>query len=361
MTPLLGLIVVGLAGALNGAFALPMKKARLWAWENTWLVYSFVGMVVVGWGVALWSVPRLPAVYASVGVGVIALVFIFGMLWGVANVLFGQGIHLLGIGLAFPITIGLSVAIGSLATLAAKDPAALASGGGIVTVLGVAAIIAGVSVCAVAGVQRDRQSTPATSGAAPGLPPGKGPEYRLVLALAVVIAAGLLDPTLNFAFHFGAPIEAAATAQGASPLAAADALWVWPLLGSFLVNAVYCSVLLTRNGTWSRFREPGSISHWGLALGMGMIWMASISLYGRGAAMMGEFGKSVGWAVFYCAIILSSGIWGILCGEWRGAKARPLRTMFVGLALLLAAMIILGYGNHLFELKSRFSQPVGLG
>jgi len=370
MTSLVGLIVVGLAGVLNGTFALPMKRTRLWAWENTWLVYSVVGMVVVDWLVAFWTVPRLPEVYAGVGVEVIALVFGFGMIWGVANFLFGKGIHLLGISLAFPITIGLSVAIGSLVPLVAKDPSAIFSQGGIATVLGVGIIIAGVTVHAVAGVQRDRQLTPKSGVdlAAPIRPndvedasaqlaqsPSScwGPFNRQVLlGLGIVIAAGMLDPALNFAFYFGTPIETIAAARGADPLSGADALWVWPLLGSFLVNAVYCSLLLTRNGTWSRYWEAGSFSHWGLAALMGVIWMASIALYGRGAALMGPFGKSVGWAVFYCAIILSSGLGGILCGEWHAAKGTPLRTMFAGLALLLVAMSVLGYGNQLFEQTS---------
>ena len=45
--------IVGRGGrALNGTFALPLKGTKRWAWENTWLVYSAVGMVAAGWAVA---------------------------------------------------------------------------------------------------------------------------------------------------------------------------------------------------------------------------------------------------------------------------------------------------------------------
>lgn len=342
--------MVALAGALNGTYALPLKRTKNWAWENTWLVYSVVGMVVAGWAVALSTVPNLQAVYQNAGRDVIALVFAFGMLWGVANFLFGRGIDLVGISLAFPITIGLSLALGSLLTMAAKDPGAIVSPGGMATVLGILAIVGGVTVTAAAGVQRDRQAAE-TLGAAASTPAGHS-RRRLVVGLGVVIASGLMDPMLNFAFYFGSPIEAAAAAQGADPLACSDALWVWPLLGSAVVNVAYCSFRLTRNRTWSRYLAAGTLSHWALGALMGVLWMASIAIYGRGAALMGAFGKSVGWAAFYCAIILFSGLWGIVCGEWRDAQGRPLRTMFAGLAILLAAMAILGYGNHLFEQAS---------
>jgi len=209
-------------------------------------------------------------------------------------------------------------------------------------------IVLGVIVCAVAGVERDRQAAQRLETA--DSQRSRRTRRRLVLGLCVAIASGLFDPMLNFAFQFGGRIESAAAAQGAAPLACSDALWVWPLLGSFVVNTAYCSFLLTRNRTWRRYREPGTASHWLQAGLMGVIWMSSITLYGRGASMMGNYGKSIGWAVFYCAIILFSGLWGIVCGEWRAAARRAFSTMLVGLAVLLAAFGVLGYGNYLFQL-----------
>ncbi len=349
MNLLIGLMIVGLAGALNAAYALPLKATTRWAWENTWLVYSAVAMVAVGWILAFCTVPDLGAVYADAGAKVILLVFSFGVLWGAANFLFGKGLDLVGISLTFPITIGLSVSIGSLATMGFKDPAAFLTAGGLVTVLGVGVIIGGVSLCAFAGLQGEQEASPSpeTDRASD---PGRRISRRLALGLAVVIASGLLDPMLNFAFYFGGPIEESAVAHGADALAGADALWVWPLLGSFLANAVYCSVLLTRNRTWSRYWTAGGVGHWFLAALMGLIWMASIALYGRGAAMMGKFGKSVGWAVFYCTIILFSNLWGVLSGEWRG-KRRALRWMWIALAVLGAAFVLLGYAAHLLDVS----------
>jgi L-rhamnose-H+ transport protein len=345
MNAVLGLLLIVAAGALNGTYALPLKLTTRWAWENTWLVYSVVAMAVVSWGVALYTVPHLDLVYVDAGGAVIGVVLLFGMLWGVGNFLFGLGIDMLGMSLAFPLTIGLSLALGSLLTMALKDPAIFLTAGGVTTTAGVAVIITGVVVCTIAGIQRDRPASQDVKAVASS--PARIRGGRLILGLSVAIASGLLDPTLNFAFQYGEKIEAAAAAQGADPLACSDALWVWPLLGSFVVNAAYCSFLLTRNHTWQRYWQPGTLPYWGLGALMGIVWMSSITLYGRGALMMGSFGKSVGWAVFYCAIILFSSLWGMAWGEWRAAQRRPLQTMLAGLAVLLAAFLILGYGNYL--------------
>ena len=246
-----------------------------------------------------------------------------------------------------PSTIGLSVSIGSLATMAFKDPIAFLTPGGLVTVFAVGVIIGGVCLCAFAGVQKEQEAFP-SAGTGSGANPIRRISRRLAIGLAVVIAAGLLDPMLNFAFYFGGPIEESAVAHGADCLAGADALWVWPLLGSFLANAAYCSVLLTRNRTWSRYGAAVGVGHWLLAALMGLIWMGSIALYGRGAAKMGAFGKSVGWAAFYCAIILFSNLWGVLSGEWQGRR-RAIRWMGAALVVLAAAFVLLGYAAHLLD------------
>ena len=46
---LLGAGLVLVAGFLQGLFAVPMKFARRWNYENIWLVFAFTGLVVFPW------------------------------------------------------------------------------------------------------------------------------------------------------------------------------------------------------------------------------------------------------------------------------------------------------------------------
>jgi L-rhamnose-H+ transport protein len=339
--PALGFVLAVVAGGLNGSFALPMKRTSRWAWENTWLVYSFVGMVAANWALALWSVPRIGTVYERAGPAAASLVFGFGCVWGVANLLFGLGIDLIGISLSFPICIGLSTALGALIPMA-KHPAVFRTSGGMATTLGVFVILLSVAICALAGIRKDAQES---AGSAAGtVPRSRG---RLVRGLVVVTLAGLFDPMLNYAFVFGEPIKRQAMGLGIAAGAEADAIWALALLGSFCVNATYCGQLLLRHATWPRFGQRGTAGHWWLASLMGMIWMLSITLYGRGASLMGPLGGSIGWAVFYGGIIFFSSLWGMLTGEWRGGEGRPLHIMIAGLGVLMMAVLILGYANTL--------------
>ena len=36
-------------GLLNGSFVAPMKWMSKWRWENSWLVYSVAGLLVIPW------------------------------------------------------------------------------------------------------------------------------------------------------------------------------------------------------------------------------------------------------------------------------------------------------------------------
>jgi L-rhamnose-H+ transport protein len=259
-------------------------------------------------------------------------------------VFFGLGIHWVGMSLTFPIAIGLSTALGSLIPMA-ETPAVFLTPAGAATTVGVAVMVAGVALCGWAGVERDARLGRGTEG--DGQTQVVQGRRRLMAGLIVVALSGLTDPFLNFAFNFGQRIKDAALGHGASAGAESDAIWALALTGSLVVNGVYCCVLLTRNGSWRRFREQGTGHYWPLAALMGLLWMSSITLYGRGASAMGPLGGSVGWAVFYGCIIVFSTLWGIVCGEWRAGHGRPMRTLAGGLAVLLLAIVILGYGNSL--------------
>lgn len=46
----LGILLVLIAGTLNGMFALPMKLNKNWTWENNWSSFSllFCGIIIYG-------------------------------------------------------------------------------------------------------------------------------------------------------------------------------------------------------------------------------------------------------------------------------------------------------------------------
>ena len=108
MNATLGLVLTIIAGAMSGSFSLPMKKTTKWAWENTWLIWAVVGLLVTPWSIAFVSVPHLLQVYSKVDFASLVMTFLFGLGYGIGSMLGGLGIYLIGMSLAFAISLGLS-------------------------------------------------------------------------------------------------------------------------------------------------------------------------------------------------------------------------------------------------------------
>jgi L-rhamnose-H+ transport protein len=164
-------------------------------------------------------------------------------------------------------------------------------------------------------------------------------------ALAVAVLCGLMAPMLNYAFAFGQGIAEEAVRQGASLQAAGYAVWPIALLGGLIPNVAYSFWLLSRNGTWKRFRGTWRPDVWFGCL-MGVFWMGAFAIYGVSSVYLGALGTSVGWALFQIFMIMTANLSGVLTGEWKGAPRAAKRGLWVGLALLAIATAVIAAGNR---------------
>ena len=326
-------IVVG--GAMQGSFALPLKFTRRWSWENIWLVYSAAGMLLLPWAAAFLTSPDLGAVYASVSRQSLLAASFFGFGWGLGCIFCGLGVVALGIALGSSIFLGLAAALGSLLPLVVLQRDRLFSRSGMLTVLGVAVMLIGISICAAAGRARDRCACHQT--------PHPASRQRFWKGLLICIASGVFSAFLNFGFAFGQDLIHAARRQGSSELTAVYPLVALMFTAGFLGNAGYSVYLLARNRSWGRFANAGSSGHWPLGLLMGVLVFGGFVLYGIGAARLGAPGTSAGWAAFMAMMITAANTAGFLTGEWKDVETPAVRTMLRGTAVLLAAIVILGF------------------
>ncbi len=329
-----GIALAVTAAIINGNFAVPLKRAKQWQWENSWAVYSLVALLIVPWALALFTIPRLADTYSALTTTEILMPFIYGTGWGISQVLLGISVRRVGMALTFAIVIGLSASLGTLIPLLTQNPQVFASAKGISVLGGMVIMGVGIYLCAKAGRERESAQRNASGGGGSG--------YGA--ALAVTIIAGVLTPMLNYALAFGKPILERAVELGASVANAPYAVWSVALLGGLLVNLAYCLYLLTRNKTWAAF---GARS-WDVfgAILMGLMWMGSIALYGVATTYLGPSGAAIGWGLFSIFVILAANLSGLAMGEWRGVGSQPLRKLGIGLAMLVLASVVIAWGNR---------------
>jgi L-rhamnose-H+ transport protein len=332
LTLWIGLLLTLVAGLCSGTSMLPMKFAKRWPWENTWLVFTVVSLAILPWALALTLLHNVFAVYAALPAGAFVAPLVFGFGWGIAQVLFGLSIARLGMALGYAIIVGLGALLGTLVPLLVKHREVIATGRGALILSGVAIMVLGIAVSARAGQARESSAK-------------RGPSGRYAGALVVAILCGLMAPMLNFAFAFGQGIAEEAVRQGASPRVAGYAVWPIALLGGLIPNVAYSLWLLSRNRTWNHFRGAwypdasfGSL--------MGVLWMGAFAVYGVSSVYLGVLGTSIGWALFQIFMIMTANLSGVLTGEWKSAPEPARRGLWTGLVLLAAATAIIAAGNR---------------
>jgi L-rhamnose-H+ transport protein len=331
-----GFLLTFLAGSMMGANLAPLKRIKIWKWENFWFVYSIVSLLIVPFALAFILLPHLATVYASVPSSTLLRPFLYGALWGVAQLGAGICVDKIGIALTGSVLNGLCAAFGAVTPLVLQHSELLSQSSGRLLLGGIAVMLLGVALCGWAGFRREKtaNATAATKRATSS--------YFLVMVLAVV--SGLLAAHLNIALAFGGDIVQLARAQGAPAAWAVFSVWPIALTGGLMINLTYCMYLLFRNHTWGNFlARPREIGH--PILG-GSIWMIAIAIYSSGTVFLGILGVSVGWALFQITMLLSGNLVGIWMGEWRSSSRRIFNVNLAGVGVLLAAIVMMAAANY---------------
>ncbi len=328
-----GLSLSLIAGIFLGTFAWPMKKIRIWEWENTWLIYSAWALIVLPWVLAFFTVPGFPGIYGDVPLSVLFTVFLFGAGWGVASICFGIGLNTLGLALGTAIVLGLNNALGAILPIIIYTPEELSTPSGIGISSGVAIMLTGIAFCAIAGFQKEKvlrkknRISTKTS--------------QFTKGLIICLVSGVFGAMFNFALVAGKPIELLAIQNGTLILNAANPTWCVSLLGGFIIILSYCIYLFRRNRTGKLLKENKLKKNWFYTSIMGLMWFGGVALYGIAVMNLGKLGASIGWPLIQSMAVLSGNVIGIFSGEWSGTGKNPFAIMLVGLMLLVVGISVI--------------------
>jgi len=339
----MGYALVMAAGILQGAFMLPMKPLRKWAWENTWFVYSTAGYLVFPWLFVLLTIPHPLNVLATTSLRSLLLVELFGIGWGIGSLTFGLGVSRLGMALGFTIIIGLAATAGALIPMIVLSPEKLTQPQGLMTLFSLALVLIGLGLGSWGGKLR----APAKKAAEGSETSGLEVHGSFGVGLAICIASGLLSASANLGFTFGAEYQRRAIEQGAAPSMAGNALWAPLTLPLFFCSAGYCVWLMKKNRTGGLLGLQGTRHYWPLATLMGLMWIGGFAVYAPGARLLGSLGTSVGWAVMMSTMVITANVLGFITGEWKGASRKAFGLAVAGVAMLILAICVVGYANHL--------------
>src|SRR6266404_2645851 len=188
-----GVSLVMVAGLMSGSCMLPSKFVRAWKWENVWLVFSVVSLVIIPWILAVAFVGRLFETYRVLTLQQFAIPILLGAGWGIAQILFGVSVKRLGLGIAYAIIVGLGAVLGTLVPLFVQQRALAQEHALILIVGGVVVMSIGIFLTAWSGQVKERAAPVHQSSS----------QQSYVAAISIAVLCGLLAPMLNYSFTFG--------------------------------------------------------------------------------------------------------------------------------------------------------------
>jgi L-rhamnose-H+ transport protein len=337
-------IIAGIGWHLIGAasaasFYAPIEKVKRWSWETTWAVAGFFSWILLPIGVSLFLLPDFHVFYASMGAHLLLKVALFGAMWGVGNVSYGLTMRHLGMSLGIGVAIGVTLVVGTLIPplLHGQATTLFVTHSGQLTMAGVLVALFGVAAVSYAGHQKELQLT------------GMAREFNMKLGLVLAVLCGIFSSGMSFAIDASRPMQAAALQLGVNPLYAALPSYVIIMGGGAIVNLSYCFIRLAtlkRLSLRADLAQPRAtlLGNGLLAAAGGIMWYLQFFFYAWGAANVPQQLSYVNWMLHMSMYVLCGGLVGLALGEWSGVGSRPVRLLWAGILVIIAAANLVGLG-----------------
>ena len=341
----LGYGFIVLSALCGGAFALPHKFVKGYAWENTWGGY-FLGTMIIVPAIVAFLLLKGPfstwsQVWDQAGALHVIAPIAFGFLWGCGCITFGIGVSRIGLSLGYSIIMGLCALLGSMLPLLTQHADKVLTAAGMVILGGISVCVVGIGICGYAGILRERSQTadPKSVQANPN---------TMIVGLLICVISGVFSSCCNLAFSYGATInELSGKAFGNAPWVSTLSVWLLVFWGGFLAAGSYSAFQLFKNSTWKNFITASPCRNLSLVSLMAVLQFTALLLYGVGAYYLGELGTSIGWSVNMSCTLIMANVMGFITAEWKGASKTSYAWIYGGLAVLILGMIVLGAGNQL--------------
>jgi len=344
MEQLIGILYHSIGGFSSASFYVPYSRVRQWAWGTYWIVLGFVAWMIMPTVGGLLTTPDLWRILEEASAHNKAMTYFYGFLWGFGGLLSGLGLRYLGLSLGQSISLGVSAIVGTIvpAILSNKFYLLYSTVSGGIILMGFLICIAGITCCGYAGMLKDKHLSDEEKQYSVK-------EFSALKGFTVAVLGGVFSACMALAIHAGRSIADAAADQGTASVFVNIPIFVLALSGGFSSNAIYNLITSIRNRTFGDYSiRPRRVLYrnYALATLSGLMWYGQFFFYGMGATKMGDY-EFASWSIHMSSIIIFSNLWGISLGEWKLVDRRTSWCLWIGIALLISSVLIIGWGNHM--------------
>jgi len=338
---MIGILLIAIGSLAASSFYVPFKRVKVWAWESYWISQGLAAWIICPWVFALLTVPSgtLTDIIHDAPTSAKWLSIMFGALWGVGGLTFGLSIRYMGIALGQSLVLGLTAALGTLIPSIVAGENLFASRAGILTMIGVAVALAGITIVGYAGILKNKSLTEEERKAAVK-------DFALKKGIPIAIISGIMSACFAYGFQSGKPIEEVAAEYGTHELFVSNPTLIFILLGGFVTNAIYCVWLNIKNGSYKDYiNVSGAVFLNNIAFTFlaGLLWFLQFHFYGMGKSQVPASMEAFSWSILMALSISFSNIWGLFLKEWKGVSRKTVVVLIIGIVILILSTFVINF------------------
>ncbi|NJB35211.1 L-rhamnose/proton symporter RhaT [Croceivirga sp. JEA036] len=334
-----GVLLAICAGLMLGLYALPEKFTKDFKYENTWSLFFLLTMFVVPILASVLLIDGFGSIFSNMPMELWIKMGLTSFLWGIGVMMWSKAINHIGLSLGFSIFIGTIILVGSL--LPFIEDGLPATNVLTYILVGILIVLFGVILNGRAGILREE----AALANANENSPKKG---SMLTGIFIAIIGGLLATGFSYANAAGRPyLHDASTVQGNPEWVTAVAVMFPIFISGGLVMTAYFLWQLSQKKAWSGFKTPAFTSNFLLILIMAIFHYAASALFAYAAFKLGASGNTVGYAIFNTASVATAIVSGIITKEWVDAPNKAKTSLYLGLGLMIAGILVIAFSNGL--------------
>jgi L-rhamnose-H+ transport protein len=314
------------------------------------------------------TIPDWQGILQASSGAVIRNTYIMGLLWGLGGLTYGLAIRYLGMSLGNSVLLGITSVVGSLGLpvlrnvpgIAEMIPSGLAftdllgNTGGLIVLLGIAILLAGIILSGWAGIKKDQDLG--------HLKEGVNSEFKLSKGLIIAVISGVLSAFFSFGIDAGkemGTIARSLAVEQSYPFLTEDSgsmkylfenniIFFVILWGGLTTNVIWTTGLILKNKTGGDFvdKKTPLLSNYLFCALAGTTWFLQFFFYGMGETKIGNGASS--WTLHMATIILTANLWGFYRKEWKGVSKKTYNTILLGIGAILLSVIVIGVAKWLY-------------
>jgi len=292
-------------------------------------------------------VPNVMDILNAVPTGLLIIIILGGVAFGVGQIAFALSFQCIGIGLAFVINIAMGTSAAALVPLL-WHKGIMGTAYSYVQMVGILIFVVAVVFGALAGVARDRNKRKSTEESNSGIRKIKPGLLILGISLAVVAGAGSMCQGVIYIWSNPTVSELAMNNFGSAMLGSTIITWVLIFSSAWIPYVVYFFVLNIKRRTFKNISKGPSLFYVFLTILMGLGFWGSLILFSMASNEIGgHLAPTVAWPLFMVFIILTSNFWSWKSNEWQDAGKKAHSRMITSISMFIAAIVVFSISSNL--------------